>query len=33
VLIFGCGSSLSELIEAIRPDMPQLAEKITADIS
>ncbi|HEX8609910.1 MAG TPA: cyanophycin synthetase [Telluria sp.] len=33
VLIFGCGSSLSELIEAIRPDMPQLAEKITADIA
>lgn len=33
VLIFGCGSSLSELIEAIRPDMPLLAEKITADIA
>ncbi|ATQ79135.1 cyanophycin synthetase [Massilia violaceinigra] len=33
MLIFGCGSSLSELIEAIRPDMPLLAEKITADIA
>ncbi|NHZ39379.1 cyanophycin synthetase [Massilia sp. CCM 8693] len=33
VLIFGCGSSLSELIEAIRPDMPQLAQKISAELA
>jgi cyanophycin synthetase len=33
VLVFGCGSSLSELIEAIRPEMPRLAEKITAEVA
>jgi cyanophycin synthetase len=31
VLVFGCGSSLSELVEAIRPDLPLLAEKITEE--
>jgi len=31
VLVFGCASSLSELIEAIRPDMPEIAERIAAD--
>lgn len=29
VLVFGCGSSLSELIEAIHPELPRVAEKIT----
>jgi cyanophycin synthetase len=30
VLVFGCGSSLSELTEAIRPTAPQLAQRIEA---
>ena len=31
VMVFGCVSSLSELIEAIRPDMPEIAERIAAE--
>ncbi|KAB8044255.1 Mur ligase family protein [Janthinobacterium aquaticum] len=31
VMVFGCASSLSELIEAIRPDMPEIAERIAAE--
>jgi cyanophycin synthetase len=31
VLVFGCGSSMSELIEAIRPDMPAIAERIATE--
>jgi cyanophycin synthetase len=31
VLVFGCGSSLSELTEAIRPASPELAERIEAE--
>ncbi len=30
VLVFGCGSSLSELTEALRPSRPELAERIAA---
>jgi cyanophycin synthetase len=30
VLVFGCGSSLSELTEAIRPASPEVAERIEA---
>ena len=33
VLVFGCGSSLSELIEAIRPGLPQVAEKIAEEVA
>jgi cyanophycin synthetase len=33
VLVFGCGSSLSELVEAIRPDMPLVAEKIMEEVA
>jgi cyanophycin synthetase len=33
VLVFGCGSSLSELVEAIRPDLPLLAQKITEEVA
>lgn len=32
VLVFGCGSSLNELIEAIRPAMAQLADRITTEV-
>jgi cyanophycin synthetase len=31
VLVFGCGSSLSELTEAIRPTAPEVAERIAAE--
>jgi cyanophycin synthetase len=31
VLVFGCGSSLSELTEALRPTRPELAERIEAE--
>jgi cyanophycin synthetase len=31
VLVFGCGSSLSDLIEAIRPASPEVAERIEAE--
>jgi cyanophycin synthetase len=31
VLVFGCGSSLSELTEAIRPASPEVAERIEAE--
>jgi cyanophycin synthetase len=31
VLVLGCGSSMSELIEAIRPDLPAIAERIAAE--
>ena len=31
VLVFGCGSSLSELTEALRPTRPELARKIEAE--
>jgi cyanophycin synthetase len=31
VLVFGCGSSMSELIEAIRPEMPAIAERIATE--
>jgi cyanophycin synthetase len=31
VLVFGCGSSLSELTEALRPIRPELAERIEAE--
>jgi cyanophycin synthetase len=30
VLVFGCGSSISELTEAIRPTAPQVAQRIEA---
>jgi len=33
VLVFGCGSSMSELIEAIRPEMPAVAERIASEIT
>jgi cyanophycin synthetase len=33
VLVFGCGSSLSELIDAIRPDMPALAAQIAEEVA
>ncbi|HEU4852850.1 MAG TPA: cyanophycin synthetase [Telluria sp.] len=31
VMVFGCGSSLSELIEAVRPHSPEIAERITVE--
>jgi cyanophycin synthetase len=31
VLVFGCGSSLSELTEAIRPTSPEIAQRIEAE--
>ncbi|NGZ86243.1 cyanophycin synthetase [Duganella aceris] len=31
VLVFGCGSSMSELIEALRPEMPAIAERIASE--
>jgi cyanophycin synthetase len=31
VLVFGCGSSISELTEAIRPTQPELARRIEAE--
>ncbi len=31
VLVFGCGSSISELTEALRPTRPELARKIEAE--
>ncbi|TFW11318.1 cyanophycin synthetase [Massilia arenosa] len=31
VLVFGCGSSLSELIEAVRPQSPEVAERLTVE--
>ena len=31
VLVFGCGSSMSELIEAIRPDLPAVAARIASE--
>jgi cyanophycin synthetase len=31
VLVFGCGSSISELTEAIRPTRPDLARRIEAE--
>ncbi|MCC2955506.1 cyanophycin synthetase [Massilia sp. IC2-477] len=31
VLVFGCGSTLSELTDAIRPDKPELARRIEAE--
>jgi cyanophycin synthetase len=31
VLVFGCGTTLSELTDAIRPDKPELARKIEAE--
>ncbi|QOY92393.1 cyanophycin synthetase [Massilia sp. UMI-21] len=31
VLVFGCSSTLSELLDAIRPDKPELARKIEAE--
>ncbi|HEY1042417.1 MAG TPA: cyanophycin synthetase [Telluria sp.] len=31
VLVFGCGSSLSELIEAVRPQLPDIAERLTVE--
>ncbi|MGZ3182455.1 MAG: cyanophycin synthetase [Telluria sp.] len=31
VLVFGCGSSLSELIEAVRPTSPEIAERLTVE--
>jgi cyanophycin synthetase len=33
VLVFGCGSSISELTEAIRPNAPQVAERIEAALA
>ena len=30
VLVFGCGSSISELTEALRPTRPDIAERIEA---
>ena len=31
VLVFGCGTSLSELIEAVRPHSPDVAQRITLE--
>jgi cyanophycin synthetase len=31
VLVFGCGSSITELTEAIRPTRPELAQRIEAE--
>jgi len=31
VLVFGCGSSISELTEALRPTRPELAQRIAAE--
>jgi cyanophycin synthetase len=31
VLVFGCGTSLSELTDALRPDKPELARRIEAE--
>ncbi|MCA1246645.1 cyanophycin synthetase [Massilia sp. MS-15] len=31
VLVFGCGTALSELLDAIRPDKPELARRIAAE--
>ena len=31
VLVFGCGSSLSELIEAVRPESPEIAERLIVE--
>ena len=31
VLVFGCGSSISELTEALRPSRPELAQRIAAE--
>ena len=31
VLVFGCGSSLSELIEAVRPQSPEIAARLTVE--
>lgn len=33
VLVFGCGSCLEELVDALRPGMPQVAERITAEMA
>ena len=31
VLVFGCGSSISELTEALRPTKPEIAQRIAAE--
>ena len=31
VLVFGCGSSISELTEALRPTRPEIAQRIAAE--
>jgi cyanophycin synthetase len=31
VLVFGCGSSISELTEALRPTKPEIAQRIEAE--
>ena len=31
VLVFGCGSSISELTEALRPTRPEIAQRIEAE--
>ncbi|HBI67635.1 MAG TPA: hypothetical protein DDZ22_01015, partial [Massilia sp.] len=31
VLVFGCGSSISELTEALRPTRPEIARRIEAE--
>jgi len=31
VLVFGCGSDISELLEAIRPQKPEVAKRIEAE--
>jgi cyanophycin synthetase len=33
VLVLGCGSSMNELIDALRPDMPAIAERIATEIA
>jgi cyanophycin synthetase len=33
VMVLGCGSSMSELIDALRPDLPAVAERIATEIA